>query len=87
MATHSDLTPEMIANAEQKLARRIELLMGFEEGRVTVKLFDPAMPGKTGMEFNATPPLTQQEEAQILSYIKAMNAMMGGSPIIEPGKA
>lgn len=84
--THSDITPEMAEVIQARMERLLTVACGFAEGRVRIRLFDPAMHGKTGMEVHAEPPLTAAEDALVFRVIAAWNALAGGSPIIKEAK-
>lgn len=85
-AQHSDINADMAAYIQERMERLITEKCGFEEGRVHIRLFDPAMNGKTGMEVSATPPLTEEEDARVLHALEEWNASAGGSPIIKEAK-
>ena len=86
MATHNDLTPEMIEYIQARMERMLASECGLAPGRLQIRLFDPAMHGKTGMEIAATPPLTEKEDARVQAAVVAWNRAAGGSPIIKEAK-
>jgi len=83
MATHDDLTSEMIEYIQARMERMFASECGLAPGRLQIRLFDPGMRGKTGMEINATPPLSEAEDARVQAAVMAWNRAAGGSPIIK----
>lgn len=85
---HSDLPPDRIPEAEAKLGTIICALMGVPRSRLKrVKIFDPHMEGRTGIEFDFEPDLDKVETARLKEVAKLISTATGGRPPIFPGQA
>lgn len=81
---HADMSPEDKEEATRKLSVMIESALGLVPGRLRLSLLGvPGMSTKSALNVKADPPLSPEEEAEVLEFLTFINGEMGGSPIIQ----
>lgn len=66
---------------QKQLEVSLEKACGLTSGRLRIRIFDAAVPGKTGIELTGIPPLDDAEAARVWRMLDEWNRAAGGSPL------
>lgn len=78
---------EVHEQARRNLQWAIAMILERPIESIKVELFDPGLAGRTGMDLQADPPLTQEESDKVQRLLEVWSAAMDCRPPIKGGQA